>query len=342
MRPGSGQNGSRRGARGQISSSRSPLFCPAQACLIVISNNLYMIVFTGAALIKNLKMKIARFLCLCGFIYLNLILASCGWAQSTVIQPSHETQPDARALSSFPPATMTSSRRKWETILQQIHPQIGEKTIRMDRLIGQLRRAGLPVILDETARDDSLDEDESVSLDLPGEPLRARLNQTLKRHNAVLAILGDRLLIISLDVANDPEYFSTVSYDVTSLAVEVDSLIDTIKYSITPDGWDDTNGDASILSTVINDRKVLTLAAPYQTHVQVRSLLRELYRLTGGTRHSGYGLANATPGMGSRVITLPTALDSYSRRQNQGRGMAGRRRGRGVGVGGFGGGGGVF
>lgn len=175
-------------------------------------------------------------------------------------------------------------------------------------------------------------EDDWIQLGMPGQLLIHRLSYALREKNASIAILGDQLMIISLDVATDPEFFSTLVYDISRIGMSSQQLANTIRTSVVPDDWDDSNGDNSIQIDIVNGRKLMTLSAPYPDHLKVRRLLSGFFTLSG----SHHGLAvNFTDwqSRNSTAIEVPGATtNKYSR----------RRRNRNLGGGGFGGGGGVF
>ncbi len=300
-----------------------------------------MMLLAGVRLFKNGNMKKPKFTSLCGCFYLAIFFSSNAAAQSSAIQlPGDGSRKPFQANSacyavagSFPPSTASLRQLKWESILNQVYPEIDDDELLTSQLLMQLRTLDLPVVLDQSARDDCLDENERIRLELPDEPLAVRLKYALKQHNAVLAILGDQLQIISLDVASDPEYFLTTLYNVNAIGIDPDELIDTIKTSIDPEGWDDTNGDSSIVVNVVNGQKILTLSAPYSVHLLVRQFLGGLRRISDGSSFSNYIVNNPAGRVGSQIVTLPES----------GNGESGRTlRKRNSGIGGLGGGGGVF
>lgn len=301
-------------------------------------------IVTGATLFKNFVMKKFGSVILCGCFYLA-VSANDVSAQSSVVQlpgdfsrgafsPSDGRQSLA-VTAMFPPSSLSVRQLTWDSILAQAHPEIGEAEITTSQLLQQLRRLELPVLLDESARVDSLDENTEVRLELSNEPLSIRLDQALRMRNAVLAMMGDQLRIVSLDVASDPEYFLTTSYDVGVIGTDVQSLLDTIESAVDPDGWDDTNGDSSIESNSVNGQNIVTLSAPYSVHLQVRNFFNGLNRLSGGHEAQNYIAGLTTGRRGSQIVALP--IPDVSNFENQ---RVDRKRG--SGIGGFGGGGGVF
>ena len=228
---------------------------------------------------------------------------------------------------------MTPIQRNWESILHSHCPQIDSKPKSTRRLIEELHNVGLPLYLNYTARDDSLTEEDQIQLVLPGQLLIHRLSYSLVEKNASIAIVGDQLKIISRDVASDPEFFTTLVYDVSQIGISLSQLSNTIRDSVEPDDWDDTNGDGTILVDSINGRKLMTLSAPYPTHLKVRQLLNGFHKLSG----SHHGLAANLPtwrSKNSTVIQLPNDSTGGDFTRN--------RRRRSIGGGGLGGGGGVF
>ena len=63
------------------------------------------------------------------------------------------------------------------------------------------------VVLDQSAKDDSLSEDEPVTFSVTNLPLSNCLSLMLAEKNATFIVRDDVLNIISMDVASDPEFF---------------------------------------------------------------------------------------------------------------------------------------
>ncbi len=76
---------------------------------------------------------------------------------------------------------------------------------------------GINVVLDVSARDDSLTEDELITFNVKGIRLKNALRLMLKEKNATFIVRDEVLTIISLDVASDPEFFVTNVYNVGDL-----------------------------------------------------------------------------------------------------------------------------
>ena len=94
-----------------------------------------------------------------------------------------------------------------EQILANEHPNLFEQPVSVDKVIHQLRRLGLPIVLDQSAIDDSLDRRELLRIPLPDEPLGARLRHSLEQHNATLTIKDGLIRIISRDDAETDPVF---------------------------------------------------------------------------------------------------------------------------------------
>lgn len=69
-------------------------------------------------------------------------------------------------------------------------------------------RYRINVILDQSALDDSLTEDDQVTINVKGVRMRSALRLMLARMNSTYVIQDEVLLIISMDVADSPEFFS--------------------------------------------------------------------------------------------------------------------------------------
>ena len=174
------------------------------------------------------------------------------------------------------PSSMSSRHRHWERILAKGYPSRFLGSVRCDQLIDELRRMGLPVRLDMSAQDDLVAYDTKLTLQQPYEPLYIRLQSALQEENATLTFMNNQLLIISLDVSSDPDYFLHLTYDLSGLNIETLQLLDGITESVTPDDWYDTNGDAVMKPMSVNGRRLLTLAHSYAGHRQVQDYLRGL------------------------------------------------------------------
>ncbi len=91
----------------------------------------------------------------------------------------------------------------------------------MDELRDQHK---INVILDQSARDDSLTEDELVTLNIENVTLATGLRLMLMAKNATYLVEDEVLRIISLDVATDPEYFSRRIFDCRELLANIARL----------------------------------------------------------------------------------------------------------------------
>lgn len=73
------------------------------------------------------------------------------------------------------------------------------------------------IVLDQSAIDDALSQDEPVTVNLRGIRLKSALRLMLKKKNATFIVRDEVLQIISLDDAEDAEYFVTNVYNVGDL-----------------------------------------------------------------------------------------------------------------------------
>ena len=153
-----------------------------------------------------------------------------------------------------------------------------------EELIARMRQIGLQVVLDQSAIDDSFTTDDAFEIPKLNLQNSDVLATALSPHNATLALVGNRLSIISRDVAYDPEYFTNLVYDVSHLADDADWFLGEIKSSIDPDSWDDTNGDGVAMIRVSNGRKLMTIAQTVNIHLQIQEHMRGLVRLQGSRK----------------------------------------------------------
>ena len=78
--------------------------------------------------------------------------------------------------------------------------------------------------LDQSARDDSLTDDEPLTCDLTGIPFKNALRLALREKNATFLIRNGVLLIISLDDAEDVRYFEHSFINVRPLLAQIKTL----------------------------------------------------------------------------------------------------------------------
>jgi hypothetical protein len=153
-----------------------------------------------------------------------------------------------------------------------------------------------------------LESDEPITWPHSSQPLYERLNLALEKQNASIQITQHGVEILSLNVANDPEKFLQVCYDVSDIAgasaETAESLINSIRSTVSPDNWDDANGDATLLQLWLNGRRLLASSMPYRQHLEMRRMLRGLAELSNGTAPLAWN--NRTVGLvTSRVVTIP-------------------------------------
>ena len=172
---------------------------------------------------------------------------------------------------------------KTEKILSNSFPNLSLQPISAGKLVRQLQSLGLPVVIHQSAIDDSLDHDTILRLPLPSERLGAQLLHVLDQHNATLAIDDGLIRIISRDDAEtDPRYLTTMVYDVTTLGGSPRKLIDTIENSVESESWLDTgSGLGTIQAIQVGQRNLLVVGQTYDVHRKLHQLLSDLH-LAGG------------------------------------------------------------
>jgi hypothetical protein len=137
------------------------------------------------------------------------------------------------------PVVLSSAMQQMEAVLAVPHPEIDERPIKASELLVRLRELRLPVVLDRSALVDSLDEVSDIGLPLAEARLIDRLNAGLGEFNACLQLFPTHAKIISLDDQEDPEYFITLTYDVSGIdagpyAVQ---LIHLVQQTADADAW---------------------------------------------------------------------------------------------------------
>ncbi len=177
------------------------------------------------------------------------------------------------------PSGMNAQQRQWEEILNKKSPEGIRGEMPAEVLIERLRILGLPVVLDQSAKDDSLTEDEPVNLPAINAPLRTRLLVALHEKNATITFRENHIEIISLDDARYTEFLMTIIYDVT--AMDPNRLEDTI-YAVAPDSWMDTGQGLAMLEYYhLRGRDLLMVTQTYRNHPELQALLGSMARLTG-------------------------------------------------------------
>ena len=181
----------------------------------------------------------------------------------------------------WPRDGLSLNMQHWELILDRTAPQPFDKTLTTSELIHELNELGLPVLLDQSAIDDALDEDQKMQLPLPDSALRTRLMAALAVYNATLVFCNECYAIISLDNQSDPKFLVTVTYDVTDLNVDPASFIHAIITTVQNDSWLENGGVGSIVRISIRGRRLLLITQTYNIHREIQSLLRNVDRLGG-------------------------------------------------------------
>lgn len=249
-----------------------------------------------------------------GLIVILVVVATCSFVttRSVVCQTVAVQTPDKGGNvdgmgRGWPPNTMTAETRRWESLLDRAYPSQFNGTLSGRELVESMNRLGLPVILSGSAKDDSLGEQDQLVLPLSQSSLRTRLLAGIQGKNATICFRHDRIEIISLDDAEDYQYFFTVTYDVTPLVQgHPHELIDSIMQSIDPDSWVDTGqGLATIAAIEINGRHLITVSQGYINHRSVQRFLQGLHRLSRPYQTAPRSSATSVPG-GSNAVVLPT------------------------------------
>ena len=236
------------------------------------------------------------------------------------------------------PTSLNARQLRWENILAQPYPTIFEGKMTCGQMLELLRDVGLPVSLDQSARDDDFTENDQVTFLNPSLPLYDSLQDALDERNAVLMMVDDRLTILSADVVGSPEFLTTITFDVSSLMINSQEINDSIRESIAADDWDDTNGDGTLVINSIGNRKLMTVSQSYDIQRKIHRHLENLIRLQGNS--TAIAQTQGSMYSESQVIQLPSdraALGAFGNPDGSYSGGFG-----GGGIGGYGLGGGVF
>ena len=213
-------------------------------------------------------------------------LLHCGTNQVAVAQsvsvrvPVFHSAGSPRASQNVRVATgLNAQHKQWEEVLNQKSLSGFRGEMNAKELIERLRKNGLPVVLDQSAKDDSLTYDEPIELPVIDAPLRTRLLVSLREKNATITFRENHIDIISLDDCEDSSFMMAVVYDVTALNP---NALGDIVYAIAPDSWADTGmGLATFVSYRLSGRELLLITQTYQNHREIQKLFNSMAWLTG-------------------------------------------------------------
>lgn len=129
----------------------------------------------------------------------------------------------------------------------------------------------IPIIVDESAEDNGLTEDRSISLVVSDIPLRSGFQIILDDYDCSFVIEHAVMKIVSTEVAKR----KTISaiYDVSDINADSEALIATIFECILRDSWIDNGGFGEISPIVANERQLLVVSHTEDGHYQVRRFL---------------------------------------------------------------------
>ena len=212
----------------------------------------------------------------------------------------------------YPPNSLNLRQQSIHRILNQEHQGQLSSVRTLQQLVLAMRDLGLPVFVDISATDDSWDDSALV------EPIESNLSiyevvqLELQRYNAAMAMVGNKLMIISKDVDSDPEFFTRIVYDLGAFRTNEYGLGMEIRTVIAADSWDDTNGDGVlIVRKGSGGRNLLIVNQSYAIHREIQEYLRSLARIesTVVTRSVVVTSGGSTA---SKVIRVPSDSDSTS------------------------------
>ena len=208
----------------------------------------------------------------------------------------------------YPPNSLNLRQQSiHRTLNQQHHGQLSSVRT-LQQLVLAMRDLGLPVFVDLSATDDSWDDSAEVELIDSSLSIYELVQLELQRYNAAMAMVGNKLMIISKDVESDPEFFTRIVYDLG--ARNEHGFGTEIRTVIAADSWDDTNGDGVLIVRKGNGgRNLLIVNQSYAIHREIQEYLRSLARLesTVVTRSVVVTSGGSTA---SKVIRVPSQSDS--------------------------------
>lgn len=205
---------------------------------------------------------------------------------------------------SFPRNSLNRWQSKIHRILNRRHDGEFANVTTHGELVVAMRQMDLPVFVDYSAMDDSWEESTLVRSFQSKLSNYETIELELSRVNATLAMIGDKLMIISLDVASDPDYFTRIVYEVPWINAPQSWEFELMSV-IAADSWDDTNGDGFLMFRKRYGRNLLIVNQSYRVHREIQEYLRSLNRMRPGSVPLGSYANYSSDRLGSRVITVP-------------------------------------
>lgn len=107
-------------------------------------------------------------------------------------------------------------------LLAPVHDMVFSDTPFSELMLDLRNVHQINLLLDQSAIDDSLDSDTSISIEGLGQVTVERaLTEVLNSHNATFIIRGGIVKVISRDVAEDPEFFERRIFDCAELSAKL-------------------------------------------------------------------------------------------------------------------------
>lgn len=265
-------------------------------------------------------------------------------AQSTVVQlPGQSLEAQvaervSRTVSNRIPSDLSTAYLQAEVRLKQPTPPTWRNEMPMGELIRMMTSAGLRIKLDESARDNNLDEEARIRLSLHNASVSENLQFALKvfqcdiriTEEGTIELMSEDALLDTLDRATYHVRHLVRDYD------QLEELMDLLQGTIDPDSWEANGGVGRMSTFQSSNGMMLTVTQTYRLQVEIRKQLVTLSQLGGGAAMT----ANYQAGSPSQSVQLP---GEYLARRRDRYGMNLPGSGTTSGFGGGGGlGGGVF
>ncbi len=181
-----------------------------------------------------------------------------------------------------------------------------------------------------------------------GVSMHASLSNALKDLDATYLIEPEgSILLISIDDEYEPDYMSTVTYDVTSITGSYEQafrLAGVLQQTISSDSWEQNGGGNATTSVYRNNGRILmTIFQSQHIHVSIRRHFDSIIRLGGGSTvvaipqrtRNAIPISGSTP---SSIVEVPQQQTTSSLRKRRGFARPGSGSTGGMGGGGFEGG----
>lgn len=197
--------------------------------------------------------------------FLVLLLAFSLWPEGARFgAPSYSLSQDdiaARATDRTEPSSTSQRNERTKKILTE-KATLDYNEVPFGQVMKEITdKYAINVLLDQSARDDLLTADQPIIFGVKDLELGIALRMLLREHNATFIVREGIVMVISLDVARDADYFERRIVDVRRLLERIDgndphseswsedselSLTHLITKAVAPSYWEENGGEGTL------------------------------------------------------------------------------------------------